>query len=362
MRPLQAHARRGEPPPCRKRRQELPRPGPPLRVPHSGGKAGLLRAVDRGDPDRGHRLSTYGTWWIRQGVQRGIRDRGRAIRFPAHTGDRVAEAHAVRRAMTAELGRKPTPKSWSEGSVGRPIRSSTPSRYQQSPPASNAPWVRPPRRVPSSAPCSPTTHLTPPPADRAVEAMGQQQVRKTLKKALAGLKPAERTTVVRPTGSTGTGHANSTRPPRSWAWAVSWCASSNATPKRSRQGCSKPDGTTPDGCYRLLARIARQAPGTPTVNSTPSGGRSERCGACGRGRLHPPDSSTTDARGEFATVNAVLTEAGTGPTASAPCPRATPAQAAPHSLKGLSATRPRPGRAAGPNAMPSRQAPLALSR
>jgi RNA polymerase primary sigma factor len=62
-------------------------------------------AVDWFDPEHGLRLSTYATWWICQGVQRGLRDRGRAmIRLPVHGGDRVAKAHAAHTTLSAELG------------------------------------------------------------------------------------------------------------------------------------------------------------------------------------------------------------------------------------------------------------------
>ena len=60
------------------------------------GNAGLVRAVDRFDPERGHRFSTYATWWIRQGVQRGVRDKGRAVRLPAHMGSQYHSRRIVR--------------------------------------------------------------------------------------------------------------------------------------------------------------------------------------------------------------------------------------------------------------------------
>jgi RNA polymerase primary sigma factor len=72
------------------------------------GNVGLMRAVDRFDPDRGHRFSTYATWWIRQAVQRGLHDRGRAIRLPVGLQERLAYIRRTRAALQQNLGREPT--------------------------------------------------------------------------------------------------------------------------------------------------------------------------------------------------------------------------------------------------------------
>lgn len=73
------------------------------------GNLGLLRAVDRFDPDRGFRFSTYATWWIRQAVARGVAAQGRAIRLPVHAGEALHRALSEASRLRQDLGRDPTP-------------------------------------------------------------------------------------------------------------------------------------------------------------------------------------------------------------------------------------------------------------
>lgn len=72
------------------------------------GNMGLMRAVDKFDHRRGHKFSTYATWWIRQSITRAIADQGRTIRVPVHMNDRIRQLHRVSRRLEQELGREPT--------------------------------------------------------------------------------------------------------------------------------------------------------------------------------------------------------------------------------------------------------------
>lgn len=72
------------------------------------GNLGLMKAVDRFDPDRGVRLSTYATWWIRQSIARAAGDRGRTIRLPINQGQRWGRLRRLAERLAQELGREPT--------------------------------------------------------------------------------------------------------------------------------------------------------------------------------------------------------------------------------------------------------------
>jgi RNA polymerase primary sigma factor len=72
------------------------------------GNLGLLRAVNKFDPRRGFKFSTYATWWIRQSINRSIAEQARTIRIPVHLFEAITHLLYVQRTLTQQLGRDPT--------------------------------------------------------------------------------------------------------------------------------------------------------------------------------------------------------------------------------------------------------------
>ncbi len=89
------------------------------------GNIGLIRAVKKFDWRRGHKFSTYATWWIRQAVTRAIADQSRTIRVPVHMGDQINRLLRLQQQLAQELGRDPTVEELAEA-MGVP-----PSRVEQ---------------------------------------------------------------------------------------------------------------------------------------------------------------------------------------------------------------------------------------
>lgn len=72
------------------------------------GNIGLIRATNKFEYQRGHKFSTYATWWIRQAVSRAVADQGRTIRVPVHMGDQLNRMRRIQLQLTQELGREPS--------------------------------------------------------------------------------------------------------------------------------------------------------------------------------------------------------------------------------------------------------------
>ena len=80
----------------------------------SEGNIGLVKAVERFDPAKGGKLSTYGAWWIKQSIKRAMANQSKTIRLPVHLVDKISKVRRVAMQMSEELGREPTDEELAE--------------------------------------------------------------------------------------------------------------------------------------------------------------------------------------------------------------------------------------------------------
>lgn len=88
--------------------------GLPLADLISEGNIGLMKAVERFDPNKGGKLSTYGSWWIKQSIKRALANQSKTIRLPVHMVDKIARMRRISAMLAEAIGREPTESELAE--------------------------------------------------------------------------------------------------------------------------------------------------------------------------------------------------------------------------------------------------------
>jgi len=88
--------------------------GLPLSDLISEGNIGLMKAVERFDPEKGGKLSTYGSWWIKQSIKRALANQSKTIRLPVHMVDKISRMRRISNMLAEALGREPTDSELAE--------------------------------------------------------------------------------------------------------------------------------------------------------------------------------------------------------------------------------------------------------
>jgi len=101
----------------------------------SEGNIGLMKAVERFDPAKGGKLSTYGSWWIKQSIKRALANQSKTIRLPVHLVDKISKMRRTAMRLQEELGREPTDDEVA-GELGMPVSRVTQMRLAAIRPAS----------------------------------------------------------------------------------------------------------------------------------------------------------------------------------------------------------------------------------